>query len=1119
MTSIIKRDGKLVLKNNKLTGGVYINLPPSDISLSLSNILHNSPVNTNVGTLTATDYDDDYFTWSVDNTKFKLSTTTGSNTRLQRSNTGTLTGNTLENVRVTVTDNSGGSYSKSFPINIIPNEIPLDISLSGTKRIANNEFSGATLGTLTANDPDDTNWVWSIDNTKFQITTSYGPSTVLQRSSIGTLTANTLENVTVTVEDGANNQFSKSFAIDVFDGTIDQFIQAINVSNWNASSSSDMTRKIGVLFQKGDITNGSTAIVTSNSNTPITHVVVNQSYYPSDNSLMICHFVIADDDITQSNTRQYFVKRRPNSSYSTSNITLSYTDALANYAGNINLAFTNVRANAKISGLPLSDGTTSYTIPFFVGQNYVLNLVTVDLGGDGNGTIYQINSSGGGFTFNAVNGAATTYQGYNGYSNVRIDFDRTWPSGYWDIYIDWPHMSGNLTASIADSDIAARIETPQDTTLLKTFWTWSMARDVPTGTADEHLKVYWLTEVYFNTNNTVKNVYVKPVPAQDWYEATNKTRKDYSANLIRNGATLDSYGSIQHAYHTWWAAVKTEDSNASGRMHCVYGKSSTINATYNKDYMILAECFPPFSNTIVAPNGSYDMSNTYIAANNFAHRAAIDGTGNYFGRGAYPMQDLTAWNRQSHFTIKQSLINSYAGHHVYYHVRAGNSTSNIKSTGVTLKLDSNTQTNVSSTWVASGMQPAKYYNIDGRATINDGYSAAYGGTGPFYPTTGDSSHAPNWTAYNYFLHGDEDMLQAMYDHATMCSMIIVPVFNDLPWYNQSGSTAPDESWSGVAQLFDSQQRSAGWVMNILSTTAGFFPWNRKERTFLNDWTNHLGTFVERGIMFMPSNLIDLGFWQYSGTEFRLGPWQQFFVGFAACQMSTMLGIKGFTQLANLSGNLAYHLTKSDPMKAHIYYGGIFPYDTEGWNNTYNNFYSNNDFIGQWTSLTANVPANNGYFSVGFRQMWVATSNDVVYFAKNPTDANGVTYNANVLNVNIGTRYYMANASTAANDKYYFQVSATPGGTPILPNTSAVNTQLTLLSQLIPKSNLNYSYSGQDGRKWQTYDYLAIARFTLAFQYRRGHPWIDSAAFERANTMFANTDNFDDINWLVAKVKK
>lgn len=1107
--AIIVRDGKLIIFDDGIVGGVYINVPPTDITLSLANILHNAPAGTNVGTLTGDDYDDTYFQWSVDNTKFQLSSSTGQNIKLQRSASGTLTGNTIENVRVTITDNSNNQFAKSFPINIIPNEIPLDISLSGTKRIANNEIANATVGTLTANDPDDTSWVWSIDNTKFQLTSSYGSSSVLQRSAIGLLSANVSENVRVTAEDGANNVFSKSFEITVFDGTVDQFIQAVNVSNWNTSSNSDTTRKFGVLFQKGDVPNGCTAIVTSNTGAPVNHVIVNQSYYPVDNSLMICHFVVNDDDITPGNTRQYHIKRRPNTSYSNANITLSYANTIANYVGNLNVNFSNVTSNGVRSGVAISSNTYVYT--GFIGENYTCNKLILS---NSDGTYLVNTAGGGGIEFTVANGGATSYQGNSGYSSLTFTFSYAL-NGYLEIPIHWRHMSGNLVASIADSDIASRIETPQDTNLLKTFWTWSMAKDVNTGVVDDHLKVYWLTEVYFNANNTVKNVYVKPVPAQDWYEQNTKYRKDYNATLTRNGSVLDTYNNVKHAYHCWWAAVKTEDSNAAARMHCVYGKSSTLNAFYNKDYMVLAECFPPFSNTIVAPGGSYTTSNVYIANSAFAHREAIDGTGNYFARGAYPMQDLTAWNKQSHFTTKQSLVNSYAGHHVYYHVRAGNASMNIVPTGVTLKLDSNTQSNVANTWIASGMQNAKYYKIDTRAVNSEGYTPAYGGTGTFFPTTGDSSHAPNWTAYNYFLHGDEDMLQAMYDHATFCEIITVPEGYDLPYYNQSGSTAPNENWTGIAQLFESQQRSAGWVMNILSSTVGFWPWNRKERQFLNDWIRHLGTYVERGISFMPANLIDLGIWQYSGAEFRLGPWQQCWVGMGACELATMLDIKGFKQLANLSGNLLYHLTKSDPMKAHIYYGGIFPNDPIGWNSSNNNFYSNNDVIGQFTSAyIVDVPNSNSYYTITGREMWVGTSNDYIYISK--TTSNGVTYGANAVGCENGTRYYLKNANTAANDRIYFQISATPGGAAITPN---INTDLTILTQLIPKSNLNYSYSGQDGRKWQTYDYLAIVRFSLAFQYRRGHPWIDSAAFERANTMFANTTNFDDINWLVAKVKK
>jgi len=1097
---LVLRNGRLIFDNNRLVDNSIIrNMAPSDINLSQSNIIFSAPANSNIGTLTGSDYDDTTWTWSVDNVKFKTSSTTGSNVKLQRSASGSLTGGTLENVRVTIVDSANNSFSKSFPIVIDANEIPLNITLSGN-RIANNDIQNTTVGSFTVNDPDDTVWSWSVDNTKFQLSTASGSTSSLQRSGTGTLVTDVSENVKITITDSANNTFNKSFNIVVFDGVGDLYIQTINVSNFNVSSNSDTTRMIGVLFQKGHIPNGSIAIITSNTNTAINHVVVNQSYYPTDNSLKMAHIIMQDNDITAGNTRPYYIKKRPNASYTSSNISLSYANAIANHTGTMNIDFTNVRSNAQIEGQPLSVNTMNITLPFFVRENYTFNQIVHS---NSNGTWYI--NIGSGYTFNITNGSPVTYQGMAGYSNVRVNFGIPWGDGYMSFYLDWPHMSGNLRSTISESDVSARIELPIDNTFMKRYWSWSMAKDISSGTVDEHIKTYWMTDVYFNSNNTVKNVYVKPVIAQDWYDVDRKYRKDYSANLTRNGVVLASYNNLKHAYQCWWAAVRTDDTNYAARPFCVYGKSSSLNTFYDKDYLTLAECFPAFSNTANTGETSFVDSNVYVALAAFAHRDAIDGTGNYFGRGSFPLQDIHAWQKRTHFAYRQSLVNAYGGHHVFYHVREGNSNTNIVSTGMTMKLDSNISTNVSNTWVSDGMRSARYTSYDGRSIVNDGFKPRYGGTGTFFPTTSDASHAPNWTAWNWFLNGDEDFLQAMYDHAiNLVAQIPLEDFSSptLMHYGTLGSTAPLETWSSIPQFWPVQQRCFGWSTNILSSTIGWWPRGKKEYRFLWDWASHLDIYLQRSIQYMTPKHVDLGFfniWDGFGPGF-VGPWQQSFVNLGLAHAALNLELKGFNDAANMAGNLIFHLTKTDPLKAHTYIGHFLynPYAAYAANS--NDLMSNNDIAGIWITATANS-VNNTFLLTG-REMVAMANNDLLYAldgTTNPLVAN--------------TRYYVRNPVTVS-DTITYEVTATVNGSAINITTDGPQQ-----FSFIPKSNLNYSYTGQDGRTWQVYDYLAIARYAAAQQYKRNHPRIDSTAYEKINVMFANTSVVNDPNWLASKVKR
>lgn len=130
-----------------------VNEAPTSLSLSASSISENNPVNAIVGTLSATDPDDNStFTFSLidgtgstDNASFSIVD------NVLRINPSTVFANQSSySIRLQVADQGGLTFQKQFTISVIPaNLTPTNIGLSATN-IAENNAPNATIGTLSA---------------------------------------------------------------------------------------------------------------------------------------------------------------------------------------------------------------------------------------------------------------------------------------------------------------------------------------------------------------------------------------------------------------------------------------------------------------------------------------------------------------------------------------------------------------------------------------------------------------------------------------------------------------------------------------------------------------------------------------------------------------------------------------------------------------------------------------------------------------------------------------------------------------------------------------------------------------------------------------------------------
>jgi len=140
-----------------------INSSPTDITLTTSGVLENSPAGTAIGTLSATDADaGSIFTYALvpgngtndyDNALVEI---VGSEVRVKSGASIDYESNPVLNLNIQVTDNGtpGLTFTKAITSNVLnANEAPTNLTLT-TSGVLENSPAGTAIGALSATDPD-----------------------------------------------------------------------------------------------------------------------------------------------------------------------------------------------------------------------------------------------------------------------------------------------------------------------------------------------------------------------------------------------------------------------------------------------------------------------------------------------------------------------------------------------------------------------------------------------------------------------------------------------------------------------------------------------------------------------------------------------------------------------------------------------------------------------------------------------------------------------------------------------------------------------------------------------------------------------------------------------------
>ncbi len=691
----------------------------------------------------------------------------------------------------------------------------------------------------------------------------------------------------------------------------DTLLTTFAFENFNGSGASNLTREVGHVFQDGDIPSGSKLVVTDTSDVDANYALRDISYYAS-GAYKHCFIQVKDSTISASASRSYKLKAR-SGSYSDSPRSTTLTNVLA--AIDLpSIEFSSITAKYK---RVIQAHGSNRTVVFddFIGTGYTVTLI------EASDVPMVLNTD-----YTITNGSGTTFEGTTGYNGITVNLTADGNDRYIELELSWTHAGGSAVTDLSDANVAGRIDTVISTSLMKRFYTWSMATSV-------HLKAYWEVDVWFASNGDIETVYVTAIPSLDWYDVGGKTMLAYSAAFKKASTTLATYSSLDHAYHCQWATVRTDDNNWAARKYCFLGSAESVNPVFDRAYWAASGCFPLWHKTF-EPN-PISVTKVYTALDEIGHRAAVDGTGEYPGRSPYSTFDVNCIMLQTADAHRISRVNSMCALHFHGHTRPGDAGTDEKSRPLTLILDKPSAPADPDEWVTDGMPTAVYLNRDGRGDGTDYVAPRHPNDGAFISGTGDASHAVDYGGYRWLIDGDEFLFQSIFD---LMSHVVGQVPRDVwgshpktAFYERSTWRAafsiPNRQWDSIPQIGGAvQNRSVGFSLNRLKNF-GFVAPNRAEYNYAKAFLAHCGDYLGDSLGGMPADFLALGLWPpYNAPtvdEFVHLMFHQVYAAMGAEVCAAATEEPGIVALADHMARGMKNLLDGNPIKAGSYFAPMY----------------------------------------------------------------------------------------------------------------------------------------------------------------------------------------------------
>ncbi len=430
-------------------------------------------------------------------------------------------------------------------------------------------------------------------------------------------------------------------------------------------------------------------------------------------------------------------------------------------------------------------------------------------------------------------------------------------------------VSGNLPNRTYVLNIAlldtSRREVQADTPVCVRIFAWGAPGP------EKHLMGLHYVDLWLDSGGQVVGVEWTPVMSQHWWVddpfgngAAPKEERIYDAVLVDGATELEGYAGLNHAYYCQWAGLYTgNDAQHARRLWISKGAAMpTLRLAYSPDSrrrLMRAGYIPPLDLTT---RYTIQHGQDYDALGTNGHRAAINGTGGYEGRGVVTNMDSIAFTEQTVERWRAARVSAQASLSVFHHIKDHRPAS-----GGAFGGDA-----------SMGMFPQKIARLGAQAypglateTIAvTGVNAELpdvppqGGTGAF--TSWDAAHH---TVYGYmmaFVEGERYLADAVLDQLSYLNMqrafdgfvsnpaaiwAVDPPRRDL-------LSVPSTPTYGFTHLRHRQERSFGWSQYSWDHAYALLADDDRHRPFLLNLQQTTSDLLEDSIAFFPPSQLETG---------------------------------------------------------------------------------------------------------------------------------------------------------------------------------------------------------------------------------------------------------------------
>lgn len=569
------------------------------------------------------------------------------------------------------------------------------------------------------------------------------------------------------------------------------------------------------------------------------------------------------------------------------------------------------------------------------------------------------------------------------------------------------------------------------------FQGWGMATDTAGGAIDAHLKVNWYVVGLKNPDGTYFDIEATPELALNWWGVPGKQRLNYTAELRCGAKSITIFTGVAHIYQSNWAMVVADGSYLTGQPFWMATPRSTLHFNFDRKHLIATGLTSNLN--LGTPNAGGSVP-AYTPCGSMEHRANVDGTGSYPGRGALTVFDGNVLQIGDAQSYARADANALAGLGVPYHYRSDDlrtrpgETADVANTVLPLLCAPQP---ASYTTFPGLPTPVDAYN-DGRcpASAQHGYVQAVGGSGVWGPSA-DCSHAVTYSFFMALLTGFEWLAETCQDLATKTAHTLIYGYHENvpPFVCSFNSAAPKANWTGLSNYNQTDNpRAMGWPQVLLAHGEAATPDDHVAAPYFKAWLDHHDAYLTLQIGYMPPQWVAGGVYQPNGSSSAINetsPWaMSAMIGIGAYASYNVHGRAGSLALGDFVGEWAYANIREGAFYALDMYRAMLLAKATFYDPNTNPVIPAGS--APFIQIGGNLDASSGmftmyglYFNASNPSYPPPMNGDAVIFTV--ANQSGATNSTNPSGIVDGQKGYMVNVQGSASAGFTFQFSDTQGG--------------------------------------------------------------------------------------------